>query len=64
VKPQGILFVEDYQLPSIARAVSFFTTNLEWEIEEVSSDGDLHHWAVIRTAKRPPKRPFDHFIDF
>lgn len=62
VHPGGILFVDDYQLPSITRAVSFCTTNLGWDIEEVSTDDDLHHWAVLRTAHIPPQRPFDHYV--
>jgi len=60
----GIVFVDDYQLPSVARAVSFCTTNLGWEVEELSTDDDLHHWTVLRTAHVPPQRPFDHYVDF
>jgi predicted O-methyltransferase YrrM len=60
----GIVFVDDYQLRSVARAVSFCTTNLGWKVEEVSTDDDLHHWAVLRTAPLPPQRPFDHYVDF
>lgn len=64
VRAGGIVFVDDYQLPSVARAVSFCTTNLGWKVEEVSSEDDLHHWAVLRTAHVPPQRPFDHYVDF
>jgi predicted O-methyltransferase YrrM len=64
VRPGGVVFVDDYQLPSIRRAVSFFTTNLGWKIEEVSTDDDHHHWAVLRTAHIPTQRPFDHHVDF
>jgi predicted O-methyltransferase YrrM len=64
VRAGGILFVDDYQLPSVARAVSFCTTNLGWTIEEVSNDDDLHYWTVLRTAHVPPERPYDHFVDF
>jgi predicted O-methyltransferase YrrM len=64
VRPGGVIFVDDYQLPSIRRAVSFFTTNLAWETEEVSTDDARHHWTVLRTASNPTQRPFDHFIDF
>ena len=28
VRPNGIIFVDDYQLPSVARAVSFYLRNL------------------------------------
>jgi predicted O-methyltransferase YrrM len=63
VAPSGIVFVDDYELPSVARAVSFCTTNLRWNVEQVSRD-ELHHWAVLRTADVPPERPFDHYVDF
>jgi predicted O-methyltransferase YrrM len=60
----GIVFVDDHQLPAVARAVSFCTTNLAWKVEEVSTDDDLHHWTVLRTARVPPERSFDHYVDF
>jgi predicted O-methyltransferase YrrM len=64
VRPGGVVFVDDYQLPSTRRAVSFFTTNLGWKIEEVSTHDDRHHWVVLRTARIPTQRPFDHYVDF
>jgi predicted O-methyltransferase YrrM len=64
VREGGILFVDDYQLPSVARATSFCTTNLGWMVEEVSRDDSLHHWVVLRTAFPPLRRAFDHFVDF
>jgi len=64
VRAGGILFVDDYQLRSTARAVSFCTTNLGWTVEDVSTADDLHHWIVLRTAHFPPERPFDHYVDF
>lgn len=64
VRRGGIIFVDDYQLPGIARAVSFFARNLGWTIEETSAGDDLHHWAVLRTAEAPDARPFDYFVDF
>lgn len=63
LRPGGIVFVDDY-LPGIARAVSFFKTNLGWTAEEVSTTEDRHHWAVLRTSAQPDTRPFDYFIDF
>jgi hypothetical protein len=42
VRAGGIIFVDDYQLPAVARAVSFCVTNLNWTIEEVSAENDLH----------------------
>ncbi len=64
VRAGGILFVDDYHLPAVARATSFCTTNLDWKLEEVSADDDLHHWVVLRTAPVPRERPFDYYIDF
>jgi predicted O-methyltransferase YrrM len=64
VRPGGVVFVDDYQLPSIRRAISFFTTNLGWKIEEVSTDDARHHWTALRTPRTPTQRPFDHYVDF
>ncbi len=64
VKPGGILFVDDYQLPAVARAVSFGLTNLGWGTEEVSPDDEVHQWAVLRTSTEEDERSFDHFVEF
>jgi predicted O-methyltransferase YrrM len=64
VRPGGVVFVDDYQLPSVARAASFCTTNLGWRIEETSADDPEHHWAVLRTAREPDTRRFDHYVEF
>ena len=64
VRPGGIVFLDDYQLPSVRRAVSFFVTNLGWTLEEVSAADDLHQWAVLRTSQNADTRPFDHFVEF
>jgi predicted O-methyltransferase YrrM len=60
----GIVFVDDYQLPAVARVTAFFVTNLGWTFEEVSVPDDDHQWAVLRTCESPDKRPYDYFIDF
>jgi predicted O-methyltransferase YrrM len=60
----GIVFVDDYQLPAVARAVSFCVTNLDWTLEEVSAADDLHQWAVLRTSAIADMRPFDYYVDF
>ena len=57
------MFLDDYGLPAVARAVSFFVTNLGWTVEESARD-DLHEWAVLRTAMGLDARPFDYFVDF
>jgi predicted O-methyltransferase YrrM len=64
VRGGGVVFVDDYQLPAVRRATSFCVTNLGWTIEEVAAADDLHRWAVLRTARGPDTRPFDHFVDF
>jgi len=64
VRPGGIIFLDDYQLRSVSRAVSFYTNNLGWTVEEVSPDDDLHRWVVLRTALTPLQRPYDHYVDF
>jgi predicted O-methyltransferase YrrM len=64
VLPGGIIFLDDYQLPGVARAASFFVSNLGWTLKEVSAADDLHQWAVLRTSAIPDTRPFDHFVDF
>ncbi len=64
VRRGGVIFVDDYQAPSIARAVSFCVTNLEWVLEEVSPPDPHHQWAVLRTPRTPPSRSFPHFIEF
>ena len=64
VRPGGIVFVDDYQLPAVARAASFFVRNLGWSIEEVSPADEHHQWATLRTSTAPDARRFDDFVDF
>ncbi len=64
VRPGGIVFMDDYQLPAVARVVSFFVTNLAWTLEEASPADARHQWAVLRTSPVPDTRPFDYYIDF
>jgi predicted O-methyltransferase YrrM len=64
LRPQGVVFVDDVQLPSVARATSFFVKNLGWTTEEISAPDEFHQWAVFRTPQTPDTRPFDHFVDF
>ncbi len=60
----GVVFVDDYNLPGIHRAVSFYLSNLNWRIEETSPEGDGHHWVALRTATTEDARDFRHFVDF
>jgi predicted O-methyltransferase YrrM len=63
VEPGAIIVLDDYQLPSVARAVAFFIRNYDWTIEQATTSPD-HHWVVARTSPNAPDRPFGHFIDF
>jgi predicted O-methyltransferase YrrM len=62
--PGAVIFLDDYQLPGVARAAAFFLANLGWTLEEASSADERHHWAVLRTSSRPDTRPFAFFADF
>lgn len=64
IRPGGIVFLDDVQLPAVARASAFFVTNLDWRRELVSGDDPLHQWAVLRTAAEPDRRAFTHFVEF
>jgi predicted O-methyltransferase YrrM len=63
VRPGGIVFLDDFDLPAVARAVNFCVTNLGWTLEESAHD-EQHTWAVVRTSPVRDERPFDHFVDF
>ena len=64
VRPGGIVVLDDYQLPAVARATSFFATNLDWTLKEVSATDGNHQWAALRTSAAPDTRPFDYYVDF
>ncbi len=64
VRPGGVVFLDDYQLPAVERAAAFFVANLGWGLEEVSAPDDLHRWAVLRTSPNPDTRPYDYYVDF
>jgi predicted O-methyltransferase YrrM len=64
VRPGGVVFLDDYQLPAVERAASFFLRNLDWELEEISNWDDFHRWAVLRTSRAPDTRSFDYYVDF
>jgi predicted O-methyltransferase YrrM len=62
--PGGVVFLDDYHLPAVVRAASFFVANLGWKLEEVSMEEDRHGWAVLRTSVGPDRRSFDSFVEF
>jgi predicted O-methyltransferase YrrM len=64
VRKGGIIILDDYNLPGIQRAASFFVNNLSWKIEETSPPNDEHHWVVLRTSAEEDRRDFRHFAEF
>ena len=48
----GVIFLDDYHLPGIRRAVSFYAKNLNWRVEQESAGDEDHHWIVLRTAEQ------------
>ena len=64
VRPGGVVILDDYQLPAIERAASFFTNNMRWTLEELSPPDPHHQWAILRTSKHPDRRSFDFFAEF
>ena len=60
----GVILLDDYNLPGIHRAVSFFLANLNWRIEETSPPDDGHHWVVLRTSTADDERDYRYFADF
>lgn len=64
LRPGAVVFLDDYQLPGVSRAVAFYRANLGWAIEETSADDDDHHWAVLRTSTQPDTRPSGYLAIF
>jgi len=63
VRPGGIMFGDDYQAPSVSKAVSFCVANLGWKLEELASS-ERHRWYVLRTVREHIHREYPHFVDF
>ncbi len=64
VRGGGFVFLDDYELPGVRKAVGFCTSNLEWTIEEKAEANDLHHWVVLRLPPAEVERAFHYFVDF
>jgi hypothetical protein len=62
--PSSGIFLDDYQIPGVRKAVAFFLSNMQWAMEEVSEASETHQWAVVRTRHEPLERTFKDFIDF
>jgi predicted O-methyltransferase YrrM len=64
VRPEGVIFADDYQAPAVAKAVSFCLNNLGWKLEEKAPSDEHHQWVVLRTVREPIPRQYPHFVDF
>jgi predicted O-methyltransferase YrrM len=64
VRGGGVVFLDDYQLPAVAKAARFCVGNLGWTLEEEGVGDRRHHWAVLRLPEMPPERDFTYFVDF
>ena len=60
VRKGGVIILDDYNLPGIRRAVSFFVTNLDWTVADIVDDRVV----VLRTATGPDSRDFRFFAEF
>ena len=65
LKPGGIVFADDAQLPGVRRAIDFCVANLGWTVEDEGREGEIHEWLVLRTHSHDAYlRPFFEFTDF
>jgi len=64
VRPEGIIFADDYQASAVAKAVSFCVNNLGWRLEETGPSDQEHQWVVLRTVREPIPRSYPHFVNF
>lgn len=60
VRKGGVIILDDYNLPGIKRAVSFFVANLDWTVADIVED----RLVVLRTATGPDTRDFRFFAEF
>jgi predicted O-methyltransferase YrrM len=64
LKEGGIVFVDDVDLPGVARAVNFCIKNLGWVSEDRGKER-THGWIVLRTGPHDAYlRPYAQFVDF
>lgn len=60
IRRGGVVILDDYNLPGIRRAASFFVTNLGWTMEDTVDN----HMVVLRTTTSPDTRDFRFFAEF
>jgi predicted O-methyltransferase YrrM len=64
VRRGGLVVLDDYDLPGVAKAASFFLTNLAWTLEEPQIPSVRGRLAALRTSQAEDQRPFTYFEDF
>ena len=64
IRKGGIVILDDYDLPGIHKAATFFINNLGWKVEETSPPDNGHQWAVLRTSEDEDNRDFRYYVDF
>jgi predicted O-methyltransferase YrrM len=65
LRPGGIVFADDTQLPGVRCAIDFCLANLGWTVEDEGKEGEIHEWLVVRTGSHDAYlRPFDAFVNF
>jgi len=64
VAPSSVIFLDDYQIAGVRKAVAFFISNMQWTLEEISEPSETHQWAVVRTRHEPLNRTYKDFVEF
>jgi predicted O-methyltransferase YrrM len=65
LRDDGVIFVDDTQLPSVRVAVAFCESNLGWVVEDSGREGDDHEWLVVRKGSGDAlRRPFRSHVPF
>jgi predicted O-methyltransferase YrrM len=59
VRKGGVVILDDYNLPGIRKAASFFVANLNWTVEEAAD-----RIVVLRTTAGSDSRDFTFLADF
>jgi predicted O-methyltransferase YrrM len=64
LRPGGVVFADDAQLPAVRKSAAFVTANLGWTVEEEGADRE-RGWLILRTGPaKAYRRPFDRFVEF
>ena len=63
-RPAAVIFVGDYQLPAVARAVRSSSRTSRGASKISHLRIRFISGAVVRTSSQPDARAFDYFVDF